>query len=96
MSITKDQIKHVAKLSRLEFKDENIEDFTSKFDSVINYVEKLRSVDTTGVKPTYHPHSDIKNVMRDDVVKESLERDEIMKNAPESENGYIKIKKVID
>lgn len=96
MAITKDQIKHVAKLSRLEFDDENIEDFTEKFDSVLNYVEKLKSVDTTGVKPTYHPHSDIKNVMRDDVVKDSLDIEEIMKNAPASENGYIKIKKVIE
>lgn len=96
MSITKEQIKHVAKLSRLEFDDENIEDFTLKFESVINYVEKLKSVDTTGVEPTSHPHSDIKNVMREDKVEKSLDREEIMKNAPESENGYIKVDKVID
>lgn len=96
MSITKEQIKHVAKLSRLEFDEESIEVFTEKFSSVINYVEKLREVDTEGVKPTYHPHPSIRNVMREDEVKESLDREEVMKNAPENENGYVKIPKVLD
>lgn len=96
MSITKEQVKHVAKLSRLEFDDENIESFTEKFASVIEYVEKLKEVNTEGVKPTYHPHQSIKNVMRKDEVKKSLDREDIMKNAPDSENGYIKIPKVLD
>ncbi|MBS4534714.1 Asp-tRNA(Asn)/Glu-tRNA(Gln) amidotransferase subunit GatC [Clostridium sp. D2Q-14] len=96
MSVSKEQVKHVAKLSRLEFDEKSMEDFTKKFSSVINYVDKLKKVDTDGVKPTYHPHVSIKNVMREDEVKESLKRKEIMKNAPDSENGYIKIPKVLD
>ncbi|MGO1819410.1 MAG: Asp-tRNA(Asn)/Glu-tRNA(Gln) amidotransferase subunit GatC [Senegalia sp. (in: firmicutes)] len=96
MVISKNEVKHIARLSRLEFDDQKIEDFTSKFDSIINYVEKLQSVDTKGIKATSHPHSDIKNVMREDKIEESIDIEEIMKNAPEHENGYIKVKKIIE
>ena len=96
MSISKEEVKHVARLSRLEFEEKELKEFTEKFASVIDYVEKLKEVDCTGVKPTYHPHPNLRNVMREDKVKDSLDRDDIMKNAPDNENGYIKIPKVLE
>ncbi|WP_425446368.1 Asp-tRNA(Asn)/Glu-tRNA(Gln) amidotransferase subunit GatC [Dethiothermospora halolimnae] len=92
--ISKDDVKHVAKLSKLKFNDEEIEDFTEKFKSVVEYIDKLKEVDTEGVEPTYHVLP-IKNVMREDEVHESLSRDKVLSNATNSENGYIKIPKVL-
>ncbi|EOD00303.1 Asp-tRNA(Asn)/Glu-tRNA(Gln) amidotransferase subunit GatC [Caldisalinibacter kiritimatiensis] len=94
MAITKEDVKHVAKLSRLEFSEDEIQDFTEKFASVLEYVDKLKEVDTKGVEPTYHPHP-VKNVMREDVVKESLSREKALSNAPDKQNGYFKIPKVL-
>ncbi|MTI66814.1 MAG: Asp-tRNA(Asn)/Glu-tRNA(Gln) amidotransferase subunit GatC [Firmicutes bacterium] len=95
MSISKEDVKHVARLARLDFDKEDIEDFTKKFASVVDYVEKLSEVDTEGVEPTYHVHP-IKNVMREDKVCKSLDRKESLRNAPDKENGYFKIPRVLD
>ncbi len=95
MSISKENVKHVARLSRLEFKEKELEGFTEKFASVIEYVEKLKEVDTEGVEPTYHVHP-IKNIMRDDKMGKSLDRKKVLQNAPDKENGYFKIPRVLD
>ncbi|WP_026895216.1 Asp-tRNA(Asn)/Glu-tRNA(Gln) amidotransferase subunit GatC [Clostridiisalibacter paucivorans] len=95
MSISSDDVRHVAKLARLEFHDNEIEDFTEKFDAILKYVEKLEEVNTDEVEPTYHVHP-IKNVMREDVAGESLDRKDALKNAPEDENGYFKLPNILE
>ncbi|RKD28998.1 Asp-tRNA(Asn)/Glu-tRNA(Gln) amidotransferase subunit GatC [Thermohalobacter berrensis] len=95
MDISKEDVKHVAKLARLEFSQEEIEDFTQKFASVIEYVEKLKEVDVEGIEPTYHVHP-IKNVMREDKVGKSMDRDKVLSNAPDKETGFFKIPNVLD
>lgn len=95
MAISKEEVKHVAYLSRLEFGEKDIEDFTRKFASVLDYVEKLKEIDTEGVEATYHVNS-TKNVMRDDMVGESMDRDKVLENAPDKENGYFKLPNMIE
>jgi len=95
MSISKKDVIHVAKLAKLEFNQEEIDGFVEKLDSVLQYVDKLKEVDTEGIKPTYHVN-DTRNAMREDKVEKSLAREKVLLNGPDKENGYFKIPKVLD
>ncbi|SNX53010.1 Asp-tRNA(Asn)/Glu-tRNA(Gln) amidotransferase subunit GatC [Thermoanaerobacterium sp. RBIITD] len=95
MAITKDEVKHVANLARLKFTDEELEKFSYQLDSIIEYVNKLNELSTDDVQPTAHIVP-ISNVFRDDEVKPSMEREKVLMNAPEKENGCFKVPKVIE
>ena len=87
-------VKHVAFLVRLGISEEEAEKFSGQFSSIIDYFDMLNEVDTTDVPPA----SDIanaENVLRDDVVQPSMSRDEFLKNAPQSERGYVKVPTVL-
>lgn len=95
MAISTEQIKHVAKLSKLKFSDEELASFTDQLGQIIDMVETLSEVDTEGVPVTtnvIHNH----NVMRPDIAEKGTDRDLLMKNAPASEAGYIKVPVIID
>lgn len=95
MAITEEQVKHVAKLSKLSFFEEELADFTNQLDKIIDMVELLEEVDTTGVPFTSNVNESI-NVMREDVATPGMDRKELMRNVPESENGYIKVPAIMD
>lgn len=95
MSISQEQIKHVAKLSKLAFSEEEVHSFTEQLSKIINMVETLSEVDTEGVAVTTNViYND--NVMRKDVAVPGTDRDLLMKNAPDSENGYIRVPVIIE
>ena len=71
--ISKDDVQHVAHLSRLTFTEEEIEKFTTHLDEIIGLAEQLNELDTANVEPTSHV-LDMKNVMREDVAKPGLPR----------------------
>ncbi|PSL47056.1 aspartyl/glutamyl-tRNA(Asn/Gln) amidotransferase subunit C [Salsuginibacillus halophilus] len=93
--ITKEQVEHVAHLARLEIGEDEIDDFTNKLDAIIGYAEQLNELDTTNVEPTTHV-IDIRNVLREDENKPSIEREQALGNAPESEDGQVKVPSVLD
>jgi len=95
MAITEEQVTHVAKLSKLSFSEEELADFTNQLDKIIDMVELLEEVDTTGVPFTSNVNESI-NVMREDVATPGMDRKELMRNVPESENGYIKVPAIMD
>jgi aspartyl-tRNA(Asn)/glutamyl-tRNA(Gln) amidotransferase subunit C len=87
-------VKHVATLVRLGISEEEAEKFSGHFSSIIDYFNMLSEVDTDNVPPA----SDIanaENVLREDVVKPSMSHEEFIKNAPNSERGYIKVPTVL-
>ncbi|GGE35537.1 aspartyl/glutamyl-tRNA(Asn/Gln) amidotransferase subunit C [Pullulanibacillus camelliae] len=92
--ITKEQIKHVAHLARLTFTEEEVEAFAKDLGDIIGFAEQLNELDTEGIEETTHV-LDITNVLRDDVVRDSLDREEALKNAPAQQNGQVKVPKVI-
>ncbi|BBN99857.1 Asp-tRNA(Asn)/Glu-tRNA(Gln) amidotransferase subunit GatC [Sporolactobacillus terrae] len=92
--IDKDQVKYVANLARLSFTDEEIETFTTQLDDIIGFAEQLNELNTEGIEPTTHVR-DMYNVMREDVVEPSLPREEALKNAPEQEDGQIKVPQIM-
>jgi len=92
--ISTDQVKHVANLARLAITEEEVEKFTKQLDKIITFAEQLNELDTENVKPTYHV-LDMKNVLREDVPQKGLPREEVLKNAPEHQDGQIKVPSIL-
>ncbi|MDW7674609.1 MAG: Asp-tRNA(Asn)/Glu-tRNA(Gln) amidotransferase subunit GatC [Bacillota bacterium] len=93
MTINKQDVEHVALLARLELSDTEKETYTEQLNSILGYVNMLDGLDTSKVEPTAHVLP-LKNVFREDVVKEGLTQKEALKNAPEQENGFFKVPKI--
>ena len=93
--IDEQQVQHVASLAKLKFTDEELSKFTPQLESIIDLFETLEKVDTTGVEPMTSA-TDRVNVMREDVAVNSHQRDALLKNAPDAEDGYIKVPAIID
>jgi aspartyl-tRNA(Asn)/glutamyl-tRNA(Gln) amidotransferase subunit C len=91
--ISKDDVKHVAKLAELEFSEKDIEKITSQLDRILEHVANISSVNTEGVMPTSHI-LDIKNVFRDDVAEQSVTQESALKNAPDEESCGFKVPKI--
>lgn len=94
MKISAEEIKKIALLSRLEIKEDQIDAVGKQLNDILSYMDLMSQVDITDVQPTAHAVS-MSNVMRDDVPHTSLPNDKALQNAPEPENGYFKVPKVI-
>ncbi len=95
MKITQKDIEHVALLSRLEVPQDKMEEVTSQLDAILQYADVLKDVDTEGVEPTAHVLP-LKNVFREDEVKQSLSSEEALANAPDAQDGYFKVPKIVE
>ena len=88
--INEDSVKHIAKLARLSLTDEEIKKLTNDLTEVVTYVEQLKELDTEGVEPMVGAVELLKELRKDEVVESGL-RDEMLKNAPDSEDTSIKV-----
>jgi len=94
MKITEEQVRHVADLARLHLDRKEAETFAAQLGTILEYVETLDRVDTTGVPPTSHAIS-LTNAFREDVAGEHLGPDAALENAPERESDYFVVPRVI-
>jgi aspartyl-tRNA(Asn)/glutamyl-tRNA(Gln) amidotransferase subunit C len=94
MKISAEEIKKIALLSRLEIQDDQIESTGRQLSDILSYMDLISQVDITDVEPTAHAVS-MRNVWREDVPQESLSNEKALQNAPEPEDGYFKVPKVI-
>lgn len=95
MSITTKDVEHVANLARLELSDSEKSQFTEQLNAILKYAEKLNSLDTDNVEPTSHVLP-ITNVMRADEERPSLPIEKVLLNAPDEEDGQIKVPAVLE
>jgi len=95
MEVNDALVDNLAKLSRLQFNDQEKEIIKKDLQRMIEFVDKLQELDTTGVEPLMHM-SDSVNVLREDIVQGSISRKEALKNAPDSDGVFIKVPKVIE
>lgn len=95
MDITKEQVLHVAKLARLNLTDEETERLKADMQNIIAFADKLNEVDTEGVVPTAHAIP-MQNAFREDVVRPSYDRGEILKNAPAKDDEAFLVPKVVE
>ena len=92
--ITPQQVRHVARLSRLALTDEQVTDFTRQLGDILEYVGKLEDLDVEDVEPMAHP-ADITNAMREDEPGEALTPDQALANAPDREDNFFQVPKVL-
>lgn len=95
MSVSKEELYHIAKLAKLEISEEKIDELTEKISGIVDFANSLANVNVEGVRPTAHI-LDIKNVLREDEIKDSFNREVILKNAPSIEGGCISVPKVVE
>ncbi len=94
MAVTKKDVVYIAKLARLELKEDEIDSYTGQLNQILDYMDKLNEVDTENVEPLLHPVEN-ENVFREDVVKPVTSRDDALKNAPASNGEFFKVPKII-
>jgi aspartyl-tRNA(Asn)/glutamyl-tRNA(Gln) amidotransferase subunit C len=90
MAITREQVVHVARLARLDLTEEELERLTGELGAILDAVSKVSELDLADVPPTSHP-LELVNVWADDEPHESLPLDDVLRNAPSSENGMFRV-----
>lgn len=94
LKISTEEVKKVALLSRLAFDPAELEDMSESINSILDYMDELGQYDTEKVEPTVHAVEQY-NVMREDVPHKSFTNEEALMNAPDKEDGYFKVPKII-
>jgi aspartyl-tRNA(Asn)/glutamyl-tRNA(Gln) amidotransferase subunit C len=92
--ISLDDVRHVAKLSRLALDEAHLKRLTGQLESILGYIAKIGEVDMTGVEPMAHALP-LHNVLREDVVQPGLPLDKVLQNAPETDGPFFKVPKII-
>jgi aspartyl-tRNA(Asn)/glutamyl-tRNA(Gln) amidotransferase subunit C len=93
--ITKKDVEYVAKLARIAISDEEAGKMEGQLERILGHIGKLREKNTANVQPTAHP-LDVANVWREDEAKPFPNIPALFKNAPETEETFYKVKKVIE
>lgn len=94
MAVTIKDVEHIAKLAKLEFTEAEKEKFTHQLNQILEYVEQMKKLDTSNVEPLSHV-IELSNVFRTDEIKQGVETEEALKNAPSKTEEFFKVPKVI-
>ncbi len=95
MSLTPDEVRHIALLARLGIADEDVERFSGQLSSILDYFAELQELDTDDVPPTAYPF-DLHNVLRADETAPCIDADDVLANAPAQEDGYFRVRAVLE
>ena len=94
MELSKEDVIKIAILSKLEFNDDEIENFRNDLSEILNYMNELNELDTEGISPLFNV-LDLDDVTRKDEVADSLKQEEVLKNAPDKDENFIIVPKII-
>ncbi len=89
------QVQKVAKLARLELTDEEVTEFTSQLEAILEYIQKINELDTQNVEPLAHCLP-VSNVLREDCVRESIGTEKVLANAPDHDEMFFIVPKILD
>jgi aspartyl-tRNA(Asn)/glutamyl-tRNA(Gln) amidotransferase subunit C len=92
--ISRADVVHVATLARLELTEEELDRYVDQLGAVLDHAADVAALDTSGVPPTAHPLP-IQNVLREDVVGPSLDRDEVLREAPDSDGVRFRVPRIL-
>ena len=95
MSLKQDEITKIANLAKLNISDEQMGEYENRLSSILDLVEQMNSVDTSGVEPMAHPLHMVQR-LREDVVTEENQREHFQEHAPSVEKGLFVVPKVIE
>ena len=94
MKVSKDEVLHIADLADLNIKDNEVDEYAKNLQDILNFVEVLNKVNTDNVEESIRTIDNV-NVFRKDEVKEFDDKESLLQNAPDKEDGMFKIPKVI-
>jgi aspartyl-tRNA(Asn)/glutamyl-tRNA(Gln) amidotransferase subunit C len=94
MALTREDVEKVSLLARLILTDDELATMTHQLGQIVQYVEQLQELDTTGIEPMAHA-VDVHNVFRPDEVRPSLDRDEALGNAPKRDDECYRVPAVL-
>ncbi|MCC6960431.1 MAG: Asp-tRNA(Asn)/Glu-tRNA(Gln) amidotransferase subunit GatC [Dehalococcoidia bacterium] len=95
MALTSEEVLHIARLARIALTEDDVQRFTAQLTAIVDHFAALAAVDTEGVEPTAHPLP-LSNVMRADLVSASLSQRDALANAPLTEDGYVRVRAVLE
>jgi aspartyl-tRNA(Asn)/glutamyl-tRNA(Gln) amidotransferase subunit C len=95
MALTREEVLHVARLARVGVTDADVEKFQQQLSTILEHFDVLRQIDTTDVPPTTHTLP-LENVMGDDEPVASLTQAEVLSNAPQQQEGYLRVRAVLE
>jgi len=95
MSLSAEEVLHIARLARVALSPADVDRFAAQLSGILDHFAALAAVDTEGLEPTAHPLP-LTNVMRADVVTASLSQGEAIANAPEAEDGFFRVRAVLE
>lgn len=94
MAISREEVRHIAKLARLEFTEEEEEVLAGDMSRILDYMDMLNELDTSEVEPMTHV-LDLAHVVRTDSVEKRISQEDALKNAPDTDGEYFRVPKVI-
>jgi aspartyl-tRNA(Asn)/glutamyl-tRNA(Gln) amidotransferase subunit C len=95
MQLEREAVLHIAKLARVHLTDAEVEMYASQLGDIIGHFDVLKDIDTEGIEPTAQAVA-LRNVMADDVAGSSLPRDVVLALAPNIEDGYLRVRAVLE
>ncbi|MAF37783.1 MAG: Asp-tRNA(Asn)/Glu-tRNA(Gln) amidotransferase GatCAB subunit C [Chloroflexi bacterium] len=95
MPLEPSEVKHIASLARIGLTDEEIEMFGDQLSQILEQFEVLNELDTSGVTPTGHAGG-LQTIMRDDLTEDSLDSEDVLKNAPRREGEFFRVNAVLE
>jgi aspartyl-tRNA(Asn)/glutamyl-tRNA(Gln) amidotransferase subunit C len=95
VSLTKEQVEHIASLARLQLEDDEFDDVVDKLSRIVDFVDQLQAAPTDDVLPMAHPLH-MSQRLRADEVSEADQRDFVQENAHATDSGYYLVPKVIE
>ena len=93
--IERKDVMNIAKLSRLSLMDEEVGLYSSQLNGILQYVEKLKELETGGIEPTSHV-LDLQNVMREDKTSVCFPVEDALRNAPDPKDGFYRVPRIIE
>lgn len=93
--VTKEDILNTADLARIAISDEEAAIYSEQLTEIITFTEKIQNLNTKGVKLTTYGR-DVDNVLREDEAVRSITQEEVLKNAPEQEDGQFKVPSIME
>jgi aspartyl-tRNA(Asn)/glutamyl-tRNA(Gln) amidotransferase subunit C len=95
LSLTPEEVRHIATLARVGLTDDEVSRFQSQLSQILEYFQRLQEVDTEDVPPTAHTLA-MHNVMRDDEPQPSLDKEDVLANAPQRENDLFRVRAILE
>jgi aspartyl-tRNA(Asn)/glutamyl-tRNA(Gln) amidotransferase subunit C len=95
MKINQQDVEHVARLARLSLNPDDLKTMTGQMDAILGYVDKLNELDTSGIEPMAHAVP-MSNAFREDKITEPIGVKQALQNAPQRNDNYFKVPKIIE